>query len=127
MDALHTLLDKIREEGMVEGHWLGMVNVLIARKVTRAGAVVSSGMTWRDLATLLKKARWDREAVREVGLDPEQLPPRDRQQFWYSAVARAGVDGAAATKAGDELAKALAKLGYKVGPPPGQEKGEAKK
>ena len=25
-----------------------------------------------------------------MGLDPDQLPPRDRQQFWYNAIARAG-------------------------------------
>ena len=99
-------------------------HVLIGRKVSKAGGVVSNGLTWRELAAILKKARWDREAVREVGLDPDQLPPRDRGQFWYSAIARAGVDGAAATELGDELAAALRKLGYEVGPAPGQAQDE---
>src|SRR5437764_13502765 len=124
MDALQTLLEEVRDQGVAKGHWLGLVNVLIARKVTKAGAVVSNGMTWRELAVLLKKARWDKDAVREAGLDPEQLPPRDRQQFWYSAIARAGVDGPAAKAAGDELAEALAELGYAVGPAPGEAKDE---
>jgi hypothetical protein len=122
MDAVHALLDEIRKKAIVPGRWLGLLNVLIGRKITKSGAVVCNGMSWRELAAVLKRARWDREAVREVGLDPEALPPRDRQQFWYSAIARAGVDGAAATTAGDEIAEALGELGYEVGPAPGQVK-----
>src|SRR5438552_1967539 len=119
MDAVQGFLDEIRKKGVVAGRWLGLLNVLIGRKVTKAGAVVCNGMTWRELAAVLKKARWDRDAVREVGLDPEQLPPRDRQQFWYSAIVRAGVDGQAANAAGDDMAEALEDLGYEVGSAPG--------
>ncbi len=124
MDALHALLDEVRKKGLVKGRLFGLLNVLIGRKVSKADSVVCNGLTWRELAAILKKARWDRDGVREFGLDPDHLPPRDRQQFWYSAIARAGVDSAAATAAGDELAAALEKLGYEVGPAPGQPKDE---
>jgi hypothetical protein len=124
MDAVHTLLDEVRKKGVVQGRWLGLLNVLIGRKITKGDKAVSNGMTWRELAAVLKQARWDREAVREVGLDPDALAPRDRQQFWYGAIARAGVDGAAANEAGDAFAEALAELGYEVGPAPGQAKQE---
>ncbi len=63
--------------------------------------------------------RWDREAVREFGLDPEALPPRDRQRFWYTAISQAGVDTPAAAAAAERLIRALGTLGYVVGPPPG--------
>jgi hypothetical protein len=125
MDAVHALLDEIRKKGLAKGRWLGLLNVLIGRKIAKtAGGVVCNGMTWRELAAILKKARWDRDAVREVGLDPDRLPPRDRQQFWYGAIARAGVDSAAATAAGDDFAEVLEGLGYEVGPAPGQPKDE---
>ena len=64
--------------------------------------------------------RWDKEAVRELGLDPADLPPRDRQRFWYTAVAHAKVDSPAAVAAGDRLAEQLRPLGYAISPPPGQ-------
>src|SRR4051794_18657779 len=99
MDAVQALLEEVAESGLAQGHWLGLLNVLIGRKVTKAGVVVGNGMTYRELAAQLKKARWERDAVREVGLNPDDLSPRDRQQFWYSAIARAGVDGAAAAAA----------------------------
>src|SRR5690349_16630133 len=75
------------------GGFLGLLNVLIGRRIsTRDGAVLSTGLTWRELAVLLNKFRWDPEAVRELGLDPERLPMRDRQRYWYTAIALANVD-----------------------------------
>jgi len=124
MEAVQLLLEEIRKKGWVRGQWLGLLNILIGRQITKAGVVVSNGLTWRELAAILKKTRWDKEVVREVGLDPDQLPPRDRQQFWYSAIIRSGVDGSAAMAAGDKLARTLTKLGYQIGPGPGQTKQE---
>jgi len=117
MDALSTLLDLLKNNGQTQGNFLGLLNVLIGRTITRAsdGAVVCKGTSWRDLAAWLKKVRWDPEAVRELGLEPGDLPPRDRQRYWYAAIAAAKVDGAAAQKAGDRFATVLASLGYDVG------------
>jgi hypothetical protein len=118
MDALSTLLDHVKDKA--HGNFLGFLNVLIGRSITRNSdhQVIAKGLTWRELAGCLKKVRWDPEAVRELGLDPSELPPRDRQRFWYSAIAQAKVDSAAARKAGDKFAHALKSLGYEVGAAP---------
>src|SRR5947209_8352708 len=102
MDALNALLEMLKNGGQTQGQFLGFLHVLIGRKITRVqdGLAISGGMSWRDLANWLKKVRWDPEAARELGLDPDDLPPRDRQRYWYSAIAYAKVDSAAANKAG---------------------------
>jgi hypothetical protein len=119
MDSLRELLEAVRERGAASGRFRGLLHVLVGRTVRRAdGTVVASGMTWRELAALLKKVRWDREAVRELGLSPKDLPPRDREKFWYAAIARAGLASPEALAAAAALAEELAGLGYEVGPPP---------
>ena len=119
MDRLREFLETVRKQGVVRGNFLGLLHILIGRRITLADStLVCGGMTWRELAGVLKKVRWDREAVRELGLDPADLPPRDRQRYWYTAIARSGVNSAAATAAGDRLVKPLGKLGYVVGPAP---------
>jgi hypothetical protein len=96
------------------------LHILVGRRVSLPdGTVVSGGMTWRELAGVLKKHRWDREAVRELGLDPADLPPRDRQKFWYAAIAHARLDTPEARDAGDRLVEPLGKAGFVVGPAPG--------
>ena len=120
MERLRELLELLRKQGTAAGNFLGLLQVVIGRRIAAAdGTVVSAGTTWRELAGLLKRVRWDPEAVRELGLDPANLPARDRQRFWYTAIAQAGVDRATAATHGDQLAAALAGLGYVVGPPPG--------
>src|SRR5262245_15290431 len=119
MDPLRQLLDALKQHGEARGNFLGLLNVLIGRRVTRAdGTVVSTGVTWRELAALLKRVRWEKDAVRELSLDPAALPPRDRHRFWYVAIAQAHVDSDAANRAGDELAEKLGEAGYEVGPGP---------
>ena len=111
--------DFLKKKGLTKGHFLGFIHVLIGRRITQDdGTLVSAGLGWRDLASWLKKTRWDPEVVREVGQDPNALPPRDRQRFWYSAIAQAGVDSAAASAAGDRFAEVLRSQGYIVGPAP---------
>jgi hypothetical protein len=120
MDRLREFLDVVREQGHATGNFLGLLHILIGRRIATAdGEEVSLGLTWRDLSTLLKKVRWDREAVRELGLDPDNLSPRDRQRYWYQAIAQAGVDSSTAKAAGDRLAQAVASSGYVIGPAPG--------
>jgi hypothetical protein len=119
MDALPVFFDFLKKKGLTKGHFLGFIHVLIGRRVTREdGTLISAGLGWREVASWLKKTRWDPEVVREVGQDPNALPPRDRQRFWYSAIAQAGVDSAAASAAGDCFAEALRSHGYVVGAAP---------
>jgi hypothetical protein len=121
MDGVQTFLDELRQQGLAKGNFLGLLHVLIGRRVTRSdGTPVSPGLTWRELAALLKRLRWDKEDVRELGLDPADLPPRDRQRFWYTAITQAHVDSPAAIEAGNRLAESVKPLGYVVSPPPGQ-------
>ncbi len=119
MDVLREFLDNLKQQGQARGHFLGLLHLLIGRRVTQAdGTVVAAGLSWREVSALLKKVRWDRDAVRELGLDPAQLPPRDRQRYWYTAIAQARVDSEAASQDGDRLAQLLEPLGYVVGPAP---------
>jgi hypothetical protein len=85
-------------------------------KGTSADSCTSSsrGVTWRQLAEVLKLLRWDRELVHEFGLNPDDLPPRDRQRFWYSAIAGARIDSSEARAEADKLVPLIAKLGYVV-------------
>src|SRR5579871_479306 len=79
MDSLREMLETVRARDEMRGRFRGLLHILVGRKITRAdGTVISSGMTWRDAAALLKRVRWDREAVRELGLEPADLAPRDR-------------------------------------------------
>lgn len=120
MEELHHFLAAVRSGGLAVGRFRGLLHVLVGRHIARAdGTVVSTGLTWRALAALLKKQRWDRDAVRELGIDPDDLPPRDRERYWYTAITRAGLGTAEARAEADALAAAAAELGYVIGPPPG--------
>jgi hypothetical protein len=121
MELLPAFLNDVRTNGYASGNFLGLLHLLIGRRIaTRSGELISSGLTWRETATWLKKMRWSKEAVRELGLDPQKLPARDRIRFWYSAIARAGVDSAAAVQAGKLLAAQLKEVGFQIGSPPRQ-------
>ena len=115
MDALPALLELLKKHHLLRGNLQGLFHLLIGRRITTAeGVLVSKGLTWRELAALLKKLRWDTEAVRELGIDPDTLPSRDRQRFWYTAISHAKVDSAGARDAADRLAKAIEPLGYRA-------------
>jgi hypothetical protein len=115
MDALRNFLEDVKRQGLERGHTLGMFQILVGRNIQTAdGAFVSRGLTWRELAAFLKKARWPTDSVRDLHLDPQSLPPRDRQQFWYIAISLARVDSSEARLAGEALAPLLQPLGYRV-------------
>lgn len=119
MDELRAFLEEVKRQRYAQGNFLGLLNVLIGRTIARGpGQPISPGMNWRTLADLLRLVRWDPEAVRELGLDPAELPPRDRQRYWFMAISRAGVDSAAARQAGERLTKVLESAGYRIGPTP---------
>src|SRR3954454_8385221 len=87
MDELREFLDAVRKRGTATGHFRGLLHLLVGRRISLPdGTLVSGGMNWRQLAALLKRYRWDREVVRELGLDPADLPPRDREKYWYTAI-----------------------------------------
>jgi hypothetical protein len=117
MDRLRDFLEAVRAQGLAEGNLRGLLHVLVGRRITAAdGTLVSAGLTWREVAALFKRLRWDPEAVRELGLDPATLPPRDRQRYWYTAIAQA--DLAAAGAAADQFVEPLGRLGYVVAAAP---------
>lgn len=125
MEGLLEFLESVRTQGLDQGNLLGLLNVCIGRRIRRPdGTVVSNGVTWRELASLLRQVRWDPQTVRELGLDPSALPPRDREKFWYSAILQAHVDSPAATQAGNRLA-ALVAADYVVSGAPGSGGGAA--
>lgn len=120
MEGTLRLLELVRDKKLAAGHLRGLFHVCIGRVVSAAdGTVVSAGVTWRELAALLKDAKYEKELVSELGADPDTLSPKDREKMWYQAVALAKVDSAAARAQADKLAAALKPHGFVVGPAPG--------
>lgn len=120
MDRVRHFLDDVKQKGLAQGNFLGLLNVLIGRRIDQEdGTPISAGVTYRELAALLKRVRWEREAAAELGADPASLPPRDRERYWYQAIAQARVDSPRATAAGNKMAARLRAAGYGVGPAPG--------
>jgi hypothetical protein len=120
MEGLQEFLRAVHQHGLVAGHLRGLFHIAIGRRVTRAdGTPVSAGVTWRELANLLKDLKYEKELVAEVGGNPEELSPRDRLRFWYSAIALARPDSAEARAQAETLAAAVKPFGYVIGPPPG--------
>lgn len=120
MEGVQQLLEELQKNNRAKGHFLGLLHILIGRRVSRSdGTLISTGLTWRDLSILLRLVRWEPELVRDLGIDPESLPPRDRQRFWYSAIAQAGVASEDAVRDGNKLAAVLSRSGYVIGPAPG--------
>lgn len=119
MERLTELLERIRKDDLANGHLRGCLHVLIGRTIkTTDGEPVSVGNTWRDLSLMLKSAKFDKELVRELGADPESISPRDRERFWYSAIALARPDTAEAIADAEAFIAKIAPLGYQVGPLP---------
>jgi hypothetical protein len=120
MDRVRQFLDDVKQRGLARGNFLGLLHVLIGRRLALAdGTLISNGQTYREAAAQLKRVRWEPEAAAELGLDPKALPPRDRERYWYQAIALAHVDSPQASAAGDRLAEQLRAVGYDVGPAPG--------
>jgi hypothetical protein len=119
MDEIRGLLELIDENKLAKGRLAGVFHVMIGRRVGKAdGTVISTGLTWRQLAGILKAAKFDKELVQELGADPDTLAPRDREKMWYLAIGLAKVDSVAATAQADQLVPLLKHLGYVVGPSP---------
>jgi hypothetical protein len=120
MDGIRDLLEAARTNGLVAGRFRGLLHIAIGRTITKPdGTKLSAGLTWREIATLLKTLRFDTELGREVGADPETLSPRDRERYWYAVIALAHVDSADAVAEAEKLVAPLKDLGYVIAPPPG--------
>jgi hypothetical protein len=119
MDGVRELLEAARDNGLVAGRFRGLLHIAIGRSVTRSdGSKLSDGLTWRELAAVLKTLRFDPELGRELGADPDTLSPRDRERYWYAVIAMARVDGAEALTEAEQLVAPLKGLGFVVAPPP---------
>ncbi len=119
MEKLLEFLETVRKHGLVAGHLRGMFHIVIGRRITdRSGNVVSAGVTWRELSNVLKDLRFDKDLVAEIGAVPDELSPRDRQRFWYSAIALAKPDSTEAHAQAEKLIAALKPHGYTIGPAP---------
>ena len=119
MDGTQSFLEIVLANGLADGRLRGVFHIAIGRRVTATdGTVLSTGATWRELAALLKALKFDKEWGRKMGADPDTVAPRDREKFWYHAIALARVDSAEARAEAEELAAYLRPLGWIVGPPP---------
>src|SRR5688572_13127265 len=119
MDGIRDLLEAARTNGLVAGRFRGLLHIAIGRTVSKPdGTKLSSGLTWRELATLLKNIRFDPEFGREVGADPDTLSPRDRERYWYAVIGLARVDSADVLAEAEKLVSPLKGLGFVIAPPP---------
>jgi len=119
MADIRDLLEAVRDTESARAHFRGLLHIAIGRRVTTpAGDAVSTGVTWRELAAWLKQLRFDTDLVKQYGADPDALAPRDRNRFWYSAIAMARVDSPEAFADAEILADSLQGMGFLVAPPP---------
>ena len=52
------LLEAIRDRGLAPGHFRAVLHIAIGRKISKPdGVTVSVGLTWREVAGLLKVVR----------------------------------------------------------------------
>lgn len=117
MDGIRELLEAAREKNLVAGRFRGLLHIAIGRTVARPdGTKLSAGLTWREVAALLKLLRFDTELGREAGADPETLSPRDRERYWYAVIALARVDGPEALAEAETLIGPLKALGFVIAP-----------
>lgn len=115
MDAAFLFLQDVRQRGQFTGHFRGLLHILIGRRITDSeGQIISTGQTWRAAAALLKKVRWDRSAVDELDLGAVELPPRDRERYWFVVIAHADIDSEAARASAEQLIPQLKRLGYEI-------------
>ncbi|MEZ6139093.1 MAG: hypothetical protein R3B84_00845 [Zavarzinella sp.] len=115
MEGLAEFLETIRSRHLHLGYFRALLHICVGRKIMRAdGTLLSSGVTWRQLAELLKNIRWDKESVRELGLNPDDLPPRDRYRYWYTAIGAAGIDSHACKQEAETFAQVLLLNGFTI-------------
>ncbi|MCX7667072.1 MAG: hypothetical protein N2112_16185 [Gemmataceae bacterium] len=119
MGDVRQFLEAFRKAKLVHGHLRGLFHVVIGRRIaTSDGTVISTGITWRQLAEILKDLHWDKDYVIELGLNPQEMPLKDRTRYWYQAISAAKVLSVEAQREGDQVALIALGLGFQVGPSP---------
>ncbi len=127
MDNIRELLEFARSAGLTVGRFRGLLHVAIGRTISKPdGTKISSGITWRELAVLLKGLRYDPALGREAGADPETLSPRDRERYWYAVIALARVDSPETRAEAEQLVAPLKAAGFVVAPTMGMPAPKAK-
>jgi hypothetical protein len=120
MEGLREFLERVRQAHLARGNVRALLHIAIGRRISRPdGTILSNGVTWRQLAELLRVIRWDKELVRELGLNPDELPPRDRQRYWYAAIVAAKVNAMETRELADRYAQLVEPLGFVIGAAPG--------
>ena len=119
MDDIRGVLELIDAQKLAKGRLSGVLHIMIGRSICKAdGTVISTGLTWRQLAGILKAAKFDKDLVKDLGVDPDQLAPRDREKMWYLAIGLAHVDSIEASTQADQLVSLLKPHGYVIGGSP---------
>jgi hypothetical protein len=119
MDGLRSFLETLRDHNLIAGRLRGVLHVAIGRRITKTdGTVLSTGVTWRELAALLKDLRFDKAWVKEFAENPDAIAPRDRERFWYTVIGLAQVDSKEAVAQAEKLAALVKPIGYVIGPSP---------
>ena len=121
MDPLRDFLESVRRHHVAQGNLRGLLHILIGRRSRRKMGRPCRRATWRELAAVLKKVRWDRQAAAELGIDLATLPPRDRGDS--GTLSSAVPPSIHPKRAGGRRLIASKKLGYEIGPAPGALRG----
>jgi hypothetical protein len=114
-ESLESFLLRLRPQAFPPETFLGLLHLLISGSLAdEQGNRPFPGQSWRDLASVLKKVRWDPSMVKQMGIDPTTLAPRDRERFWYQAICMAKIDSPEAKRSAQKLKGWLDKFGYRV-------------
>ncbi len=119
MEGIREFLTAVHNAGLARDYLRAIMHIAIGRKITRTdGTVLSGGVTWRTLAGLLRVLKYDPKWAERFVQDRTVFAIRDRDRFWYAAIAQARVDSPEAIREAEQILPALRNLGFVVGPPP---------
>ena len=109
MNILSDFLEFVNTQGLAVGRLRGLFHICIGRTIRSNEKIISGGVTWRELARLLKNLKFDKSLGQEVNADSDELNPKDRERYWYAVIAMAQPDSIVASIQAQELADQLQK------------------
>lgn len=107
VDTLSDFLEFVNTQGLAVGRLRGLFHICIGRTIRNNEKIISEGVTWRELAKLLKHLKYEKSLGNEVNVDSDDLNPKDRERYWYAVIALAQPDSVTATTQAQELANRL--------------------